>query len=103
MSIKLNELEIGKVKVHMDIISQYQSEFEKMRFTLSKSQETLMGYLNSIVMDRNEDTSKNYQLNLDEFTLEPEVPIISNNGSGHIETVDSKDDLLNDENNHMDP
>ena len=109
MSIKLKESEVVKAKIHMDIISQYQSEFEKMKFALSKSQEIFMSYLNTIVMDRNEDASKNYQLNLNDFTLVPEVQMFSNNGStssngsGQVEFADSKDDLLNDENNHMDP
>ena len=105
MSIKLDEVEIEKVKVHMDIISQYQSDFEKMRFALVKSQETLMGYLNNIVSDRDEDISKNYQLNLNDFTLEPSVNNVSSNGSGPVESVGIKNDetAVENDNNHMDP
>lgn len=87
--IKLNEPEIDKVKFHIEVINQYQSDFEKMKFALIKSQETLMGYLNGVVVERNEDPSKNYQLNIDNYTLEPAENISSNNGSGSIESVNS--------------
>ena len=90
MSIKLNGHEIEKVKFHVEIITKYQNDFEKMRFALSKSQETLMGYLNGVVIEREEDPSKNYQLNLDGFTLEPTSGLVSNNGSDSIEAVKSK-------------
>ena len=90
MSIKLNEPEIDKVKFHIEVINQYQSDFEKMKFALIKSQETLMGYLNGVVVERNEDPSKNYQLNIEDYTLEPSEDISSNNGSGSVESVNSE-------------
>ena len=75
------------MKFHIEVINQYQSDFEKMKFALIKSQETLMGYLNGVVVERNEDPSKNYQLNIDDYTLEPAENISSNNGSGSVESI----------------
>lgn len=71
-TIKLKKNEIEKVDVYLNMISQYNSELVSLNYTVQKTNQSLKGYIDSIVSSRNgKKLDGDYYLNVDDYTLAP--------------------------------
>ena len=72
MSINLEQKEIEKVNVYLEMISQYNSEIQGLNYTIQKTNQSLKSYGNTVITARNGqlDPDDEYVLNIENYTLE---------------------------------
>ena len=90
MSIQLEDKEIQKVNVYLEMISQYNSEMQSLNYTVQKTNQSLKTYIDGLISERNGQAldGHNYVLNVDTYTLAPQeiktsptIPEVGENGS----------------------
>ena len=73
MSIQLEEIEIQKVNVYLEMINQYNAEVQSLNYAAQKTNQSLKTYIDSVIVARNGQSPEgvDYVLNVDDYTLVP--------------------------------
>ena len=76
MSIQLEEIEIQKVDVYLEMINQYNSEVQSLNYAAQKTNQSLKTYIDGVIVARNGQSPEgvDYVLNVDDYTLVPREP-----------------------------
>ena len=76
MSIQLEEIEIQKVDVYLEMINQYNSEMQSLNYAAQKTNQSLKTYIDGVIVARNGQSPEgvDYVLNVDDYTLVPREP-----------------------------
>jgi len=76
MSIQLEETEIQKVNVYLEMINQYNAEVQSLNYAAQKTNQSLKTYIDGVIVARNGQLPEgmDYVLNVDDYTLVPREP-----------------------------
>ena len=79
MSIQLEEIEIQKVNVYLEMINQYNAEVQSLNYAAQKTNQSLKTYIDGVIVARNGQSPEgvDYVLNVDDYTLVPREPDIA--------------------------